>query len=134
LHAASQDLACLAELGLHPVSLFDTELAGRLLGEERVGLGTMIEQRLGVRLAKEHSAADWSTRPLPRSWISYAALDVELLIPLRDKLAAELDRQGKRRWAEEEFAALVATAGDPPRVRPDPWRRTSGIHRVRGSR
>jgi ribonuclease D len=134
LHAASQDLPCLAELGLKPRRLFDTELAARLAGFERVGLAALTESLLGYALEKHHSAADWSTRPLPASWLSYAALDVELLVDLRDKLAAELDRQGKTEWAAEEFAALVASAGEPPRTRPDPWRRTSGIHRVRGAR
>jgi ribonuclease D len=134
LHAASQDLPCLAELRLRPVNLFDTELAGRLANFERVGLAALTEQLLGFALEKHHSAADWSTRPLPESWLRYAALDVELLIALRDKLEAELDRQGKLEWAHEEFAALAASAGEPPRTRPDPWRRTSGIHKVRGPR
>ncbi|HEX6969280.1 MAG TPA: ribonuclease D [Micromonosporaceae bacterium] len=134
LHAASQDLPCLAELGLYPQRVFDTELAARLAGFERVGLAALTEQLLGFSLEKHHSAADWSTRPLPQSWLTYAALDVELLVDLRDALAAELARQGKQRWAEEEFAALVAWAAQPPRSRPDPWRRTSGIHRVRGAR
>ncbi|MCO8270877.1 ribonuclease D [Actinoplanes sp. TRM 88003] len=134
LHAASQDLACLAELGLKPRRLFDTELAARLAGFERVGLAALTEQLLGYSLEKHHSAADWSTRPLPESWLTYAALDVELLTDLRDHLAAELDRQGKSAWAAEEFAALVASADRPPKTRPDPWRRTSGIHRVRGAR
>jgi ribonuclease D len=134
LHAASQDLACLVELGMRPRRLFDTELAARLAGFERVGLAALTEQLLGYTLEKHHSAADWSTRPLPESWLTYAALDVEMLTDLRDHLAAELDRQGKTGWAAEEFAALVATADRPPRVRPDPWRRTSGIHRVRGAR
>jgi ribonuclease D len=132
LHAASQDLPCLAELGLRPAKLFDTELASRLAGFERVGLAAITERLLGYTLEKHHSAADWSTRPLPRSWLSYAALDVELLVDLRDALAEELARQDKLGWAEEEFAALV-TSG-PARPRPDPWRRTSGIHRVRGAR
>ncbi|GIF10275.1 ribonuclease D [Actinoplanes teichomyceticus] len=134
LHAASQDLPCLAELGMKPRRLFDTELAARLAGFERVGLAALTEQLLGFSLEKHHSAADWSTRPLPESWLTYAALDVELLTDLRDLLAAELDRQGKAAWAAEEFAALVAGADRPPRVRADPWRRTSGIHRVRGAR
>jgi ribonuclease D len=134
LHAASQDLACLAELGMKPRRLFDTELAARLAGFERVGLAALTEQLLGFTLEKHHSAADWSTRPLPDSWLTYAALDVELLTNLRDHLAAELERQGKAAWAAEEFAALVASADRPPRVRPDPWRRTSGIHKVRGAR
>jgi ribonuclease D len=134
LHAASQDLPCLAEVGLRPQRLFDTELAARLAGYERVGLAALTEQLLGRSLEKHHSAADWSTRPLPRDWLTYAALDVELLVELRDLLAAELARQGKAEWAAEEFAALVAWATQPARSRPDPWRRTSGIHKVRGPR
>ncbi|HEY7222871.1 MAG TPA: ribonuclease D [Micromonosporaceae bacterium] len=134
LHAASQDLPCLAELGMVPTKLFDTELAARLANLERVGLAALTEQLLGLALEKHHSAADWSTRPLPPSWLSYAALDVELLIDLRQKLEAELVAQGKLGWAQEEFAALVASAGRPVPTRPDPWRRTSGIHKVRGAR
>ncbi len=132
LHAASQDLACLGELGMRPRRLFDTELAGRLAGFERVGLGAMVERVLGFTLEKGHSAADWSTRPLPAAWLTYAALDVELLIELRDALAAELQAQGKAGWAEEEFAALAASKPAAPRT--EPWRRTSGIHRVRSAR
>ena len=82
IHAASQDLACLAEVGLRPTMLFDTELAGRLLNYPRVGLAALVEELLGFRMRKEHSAADWSKRPLPESWLLYAALDVELLIEL----------------------------------------------------
>ncbi len=134
LHAASQDLPCLADVGLLPTQLFDTELAGRLTNMERVGLAALTEQLLGFALEKHHSAADWSTRPLPASWLSYAALDVELLIDLRDKLEAELIAQRKLAWAREEFAALVASAGRPVLPRADPWRRTSGIHKVRGVR
>jgi ribonuclease D len=134
LHAASQDLPCLAELGLRPRRLFDTELAARLAGFERVGLAALTEQLLGYTLDKHHSAADWSHRPLPTDWLTYAALDVELLVPLRDLLADELARQNKSEWAAQEFAALAATGAAPPRPRPDPWRRTSGIHRVRGAR
>ncbi|WP_117666697.1 ribonuclease D [Micromonospora sp. MW-13] len=134
LHAASQDLPCLAEVGLRPRRLFDTELAARLAGFERVGLAALTEQLLGFSLEKHHSAADWSSRPLPESWLTYAALDVELLTDLRDALDAELTRQGKSAWAAEEFAALVRNGARPPRVRAEPWRRTSGIHRVRGAR
>ncbi len=132
LHAASQDLPCLAELGMRPARVFDTELAGRLLGYPKVGLGSIVEEVLGLSLEKGHSAADWSTRPLPEPWLRYAALDVEVLVELRDVLAAQLDEQGKRAWAEEEFAAIVAAPPSPPKV--DPWRRTSGLHRVRKRR
>ena len=128
LHAASQDLPCLAEVGFRPRQLFDTELAGRLLGYPRVALGTLVEEVLGFHLEKGHSAADWSARPLREELLRYAALDVEVLIELRDALAAELAEQGKTEWARQEFAAVLAAK--PAAARPEPWRRTSGIHRV----
>jgi ribonuclease D len=132
LHAASQDLPCLAEVGFRPRQLFDTELAGRLLGYPRVALGTLVEEVLGFHLEKGHSAADWSVRPLREELLRYAALDVEVLIELRDALAAELANQGKTEWARQEFAAELAAK--PAAARPDPWRRTSGIHRVQSRR
>jgi ribonuclease D len=132
LHAASQDLPCLADVGYRPRLLFDTELAGRLLGYPRVGLGTLVEEVLGLALQKTHSAADWSARPLPSEWLLYAALDVEVLVELRDALALQLDAQGKADWARQEFTAILAAG--PPQPRTDPWRRTSGIHRVRNRR
>ncbi|GGY04750.1 ribonuclease D [Streptomyces minutiscleroticus] len=132
LHAATQDLPCLREIGMVPTRLFDTELAGRLAGYPRVGLGAMVENVLGYVLEKGHSAVDWSTRPLPEPWLRYAALDVELLVDLRDALEKELDRQGKLEWARQEFDAIASAP--PPEPRKDPWRRTSGMHKVRRRR
>ena len=132
LHAATQDLTCLREVGLDPVSIFDTELAARLLGMPRVGLGTVVEELLGIHLAKEHSAADWSTRPLPEPWLDYAALDVELLPDLRDAIAALLVEAGKTDIARQEFADELTRELVVPRH--EPWRRLSGIHSIRGLR
>ncbi|MGK5112618.1 MULTISPECIES: HRDC domain-containing protein [unclassified Geodermatophilus] len=132
LHAANQDLPCLAEIGLVPTRIFDTELAARLAGLPRVGLGAVVESLLGYSLQKGHSAADWSTRPLPEEWLVYAALDVEVLVDLRDALAAVLEEQGKTEWARQEFEAIL-TAG-PPAPKQDPWRRTSGVHGLRNRR
>ncbi len=131
LHAASQDLACLREVGLDPERIFDTELGARLAGLPRVGLGAVVEELLGIHLAKEHSAADWSTRPLPQSWLVYAALDVELLPELRDKVGALLDAAGKTDIAQQEFDAVLERETV---VRQDPWRRLSGIHGLRQAR
>jgi ribonuclease D len=132
LHAASQDIPCLAEVGLYPTLIFDTELAGRLLGYPRVGLGSIVAEVLGLSLEKGHSAADWSARPLPEPWLRYAALDVEVLIELRNALERELTASGKLEWARQEFAAV--TAAPLPSARVDPWRRASGLHRVRRPR
>ena len=128
LHAATQDIPCLAELGLKPKSIFDTELAGRLAGELRVGLGSLVESQLGIGLAKEHSAADWSTRPLPESWLNYAALDVELLHELRTSLQKTLEDQGKTSWAQQEFEALLSFK--PKSQKPDRWRGITGLSKV----
>nr|WP_307812196.1 ribonuclease D [Lacisediminihabitans changchengi] len=132
LHAASQDLACLREVGLDPERIFDTELGARLAGLPRVGLGTVVEELLGIHLAKEHSAADWSTRPLPQSWLVYAALDVELLPDLRDAVGALLTEAGKADIAEQEFSEVLHREAKPPKT--DAWRKLSGLHTVRGAR
>ncbi|SMH38045.1 ribonuclease D [Rathayibacter oskolensis] len=132
LHAASQDLACLREVGLDPSRIFDTELAARLLGLPKVGLGAVVEDLLGIHLAKEHSAADWSTRPLPQSWLVYAAKDVELLVDLRDRMEEMLVEARKTRIAREEFEATLRR--QPKVAPPDPWRRLSGVHSLRGLR
>ena len=129
LHASTQDLPCLRELGINPQRLFDTELAGRIAGLPRVGLGPLLESLMNVSLAKEHSAADWSARPLPKDWLTYAALDVELLVELRDRMYSILEEAKKLPWALEEFASILKAPPAPPRV--DPWRRTSGMHKIR---
>lgn len=132
LHAASQDLACLREVGLDPEHIFDTELAARLLGMPRVGLASVVEELFDIKLAKEHSASDWSTRPLPQSWLRYAALDVELLVDVRDALVARLADDEKTEIARQEFDAVLHREAKPPSA--EPWRRLSGIHGVRGQR
>ena len=132
LHAASQDLPGLAEQNLRPDAVFDTELAARLLGMDRVGLAAVVAEVLGLGLAKEHSAVDWSTRPLPRDWLLYAALDVEVLIDLRRELGARLEEAGKSEWARQEFEAVRLAPPATPRV--EPWRRTSGAHAIRDLR
>ncbi|ORA20790.1 ribonuclease D [Mycobacterium angelicum] len=136
LHSADQDLPCLAEVGMRPSALYDTELAGRLAGFDRVNLAAMVHRLLGMGLAKGHGAADWSKRPLPAAWLNYAALDVELLIELRAAVSDVLAGQGKADWAAEEFEHL-RTYEDrtlPAPGRRDRWRRTSGIHKVHDRR
>ena len=132
LHAADQDLPCLRELDLTPGALFDTELAARLLGRPRVGLAAVVAQELGYALAKEHSAADWSERPVPEDWRRYAALDVELLAAVREAQVVALAQSGRLQWALQEFEHVRTAPPAPPK--PDPWRRTSGLQEVRQPR
>ncbi len=132
LHAASQDIPCLRELGIVPTKIFDTELGSRLAGLARVGLGAVTEHFLKLRLAKEHSAVDWSTRPLNPEWLNYAALDVDVLIELRNGVADLLISQNKLEWAEQEFAHVAKM--QPKEPKPDKWRGMSGMHEIKDAR
>ena len=132
LHASSQDLPGLSEQGLFPSRVFDTEIGARLLGLDRVGLAAVVAELLGLGLAKEHSAVDWSTRPLPEDWLRYAALDVEVLVELRAVMADRLAEAGKAEWASQEFEAVRTAPPAMPRV--EPWRRVSGLHVVHDAR
>jgi len=129
IHASTQDLPCLREFGINPQSLFDTELGARIAGCARVGLGSLCETLLDIALAKEHSAVDWSIRPLQQEWLDYAALDVAILVDLRDKVAELLESQGKLHWALQDFSAILKAPTNPPRK--EPWRRTSGMHQIK---
>ncbi|MEY3185593.1 MAG: hypothetical protein RIR58_329 [Actinomycetota bacterium] len=129
IHASTQDLPCLREFGIHPTLLFDTELGARIAGCERVGLGALCESLLEISLAKEHSAVDWSIRPLEKEWLDYGALDVAVLLDLKDEISKLLEDQGKLKWAMQDFAAILMAP--PPKPRNEPWRRTSGMHEIK---
>jgi ribonuclease D len=131
IHSVTQDLPCLQDRGMRPAALFDTELAARLLGWEKFGLAAVAERTLGVRLAKEHSAADWSTRPLPKAWLNYAALDVEVLLPIRDILRQALIDHDRWEFAKQEFDHLL---GFEPKHFDEPWRRTHGLSKIKSRR
>ena len=129
MQAAHNDLDCLAELGLRPSTLFDTEIAAQLLGLERVGLAALVETQLGYQMRKGHGQADWSRRPLRRSWLEYAVLDVSLLPDLEDELAEKLADAHKTEWATQEFAHQIRER--PPVDPATRWQRTAGAGRLR---
>ena len=129
LHAATQDLPCLAELGIRPTSIIDTELAARIAGLERVGLGSIALELVDLELAKEHSAADWSLRPLSEEMLDYAALDVDVMFEIWDSLQARLEESGKLAWALEEFEHLVSFKPKQPLA--EPWRGLPGLSKVK---
>lgn len=134
IHASTQDLPCLIGVGLKPTLLFDTELGARIAGCDRVGLGPLAESLLEIQLAKEHSAVDWSIRPLKPEWLTYAALDVDILLDIKDKVEKMLIEQNKLAWAKQDFTSILDSFNDyqfSDEPRPDRWRRTSGMHKVR---
>lgn len=107
LHDASTDLPSLRELGLHPTRIFDTAIAARLLNITPYRLPDLCAYFLGVTMRKNHGAEDWSRRPLPRSWLNYAALDVEVLLELADACEAALIDEAKLDWAQQEFEYIL---------------------------
>lgn len=135
LHAASQDLPCMQELDIVPPRVFDTELAARLLGKPSAGLGPLLDSELGIKVRKAHSADNWSKRPLPESWLTYAALDVDYLVELADSLREQLAAAGRLEWVEQESAEELNRYGRrPPTPRADPWRRLNGLATLRTPR
>ena len=129
LHAATQDLPCLDELGLKPAGIIDTELAARIAGYERVGLGSLALELLDLELAKEHSAADWSQRPLSTEMLDYGALDVDILHELWDQLVINVREQGKEVWLNQEFEHLLSFK--PKEQSDEPWRSLPGLSKVK---
>ena len=132
LHAAHSDLPALTSLGWTAPELHDTQIAGRLLGYGQIGLAGMLEEFLGVTVAKDKGREDWSARPIPDAMLSYAALDVELLIELLDVTLARLTDLGRGDWYRQE-CEHVRTAWSFPVPEPD-WRRLRGIGHVRDPR
>jgi ribonuclease D len=94
-------------LGVRPFPIFDTMIAARILGKEKVGLADLLNEYFGLDLDKGLQKADWSQRPLSPQMLRYAALDVAYLMALRDELAAEIEKRGRTKWAHEEFSRLV---------------------------
>lgn len=112
-HDADYDLRLLfQDYGWHSRHLFDTRIAAQLLGIRAFGLAALLERYLGLKLDKKHQRADWSMRPLPQDMLDYATQDTMYLLPLRDKLADELERAGRWEWAREEFERLEGTRWD----------------------
>lgn len=128
LHSGSQDLNSLAQLGMVPEKIFDTEIAARLVGIEQFSLRGTCEAMLGFTLEKNHQNENWSVRPLPKSWLHYAAMDVEVLPDLYRELSARLESLGRMGWAEQEFE-YARTHPVVPRA--PHWQNLKGVGKLR---
>ncbi len=126
IHAAEYDQICLKrDFGISLVNIFDTMQAARILGYKRVGLDSILSDKLGIILSKRYQKADWGERPLSPEMLSYARLDTHHLLDLRDCLQAELQQIGRWDLAVEEFARL-ATGVEFTRADLPSWQRVKG--------
>lgn len=129
-HAVEYDLICLKrDFGITVTNIFDTMQAARILGYKRVGLDTMLGEKLGVILNKRYQKADWGKRPLTPEMLSYARLDTHYLLDLRDRLQTELKKHGRWELACEEFARLALCNGNGKTETPA-WQRVKGTQKL----
>ena len=136
LHGADYDLRMLRRgLNLAAKRIFDTLIAARLLGIREFSLAALVNRYFGLTLLKGSQKANWAQRPLPTRMAEYAINDVHYLLPLAEKLEAELDRCGRRDWLQQscqraiELAAMART-----RNQDELWRiRGSGVLRGRAA-
>jgi len=108
MHGSDFDLRLLHDLcGFRCKSLFDTMLAAQLLGRQRIGLASLLEDHFGVKLDKNGQKANWSRRPLTPKLLDYASLDVWHLFELRDLLSKDLEKLGRMSWMEQQCQAQI---------------------------
>jgi ribonuclease D len=113
-HAAEYDILCLKrDFAYTFVHLFDTMLASRILGWRKNGLAAILAQEFGVRADKRYQRANWGRRPLPPEQIAYAQMDTHYLLPLRDKMAVDLEAAGWSAAARESFARMAKVTPSP---------------------
>ncbi|MEE9320622.1 MAG: ribonuclease D [Granulosicoccus sp.] len=133
LHAASQDLEIFyLKKKKVPSPIFDTQLAAPLLGyNEQIGYGNLVREHLGIDLAKSHTRADWTRRPMPTEQIRYALDDVIYLEQLYLDMHGKLETLGRLPWLEPEFAEWENPLKyDQPAG--ERWKKIRNIQRYKG--
>ncbi|UCF68743.1 MAG: HRDC domain-containing protein [Acidobacteriota bacterium] len=116
VHGADYDVRLIKrdlDVPLH--GLIDTQIAARLLGEEKTGLAAVTASMAGIELDKGGQRIDWARRPLSARALSYAARDAAVLLALWREMQPRLRRAGRLAWAYEESLVLeqVPAAGEP---------------------
>ena len=108
-HAARQDLEIIwnqARLIPHPI--FDTQVAAMVCGfGEAVSYVNLVKQITRLDLDKTSRFTDWARRPLSPKQLTYALGDVIHLRDIYRHLKAELEREGRAGWVDEEMATLI---------------------------
>ena len=128
LHGADYDLRMLRRgLNLVASRIFDTMIAARLLGIREFSLAALVKRYFDLTLLKGSQKANWAQRPLPARMAEYAINDVHYLLPLAEKLEAELDRCQRRDWLRQSCRRAIEQAS-VARVRDQ-----DELWRIRGS-
>lgn len=126
-HAAEYDLICLQrDFDFTFNHLFDTMLAARILGYEKVGLGNILHTKFRVDVDKKFQKANWGKRPLGDEMLNYARLDTHYLIELQNILKKELEQQKRWELAKEDFGFTATLAGINNHTPPPIWERVGG--------
>ena len=133
VHSARQDIEVIYQAARQmPTYVFDTQIAAALLGYlPQMGYANMVAELFDVQLAKSHTRANWSRRPLASAAVRYAAEDVEYLLPAYRALSERLERLGRLGWAEQDSAELLRVSlydSDPQQA----IRRLKGAKNLRG--
>jgi ribonuclease D len=133
LHAAEYDVLCMKrDYGLTFARIFDTHAAAKVMGIEKVGLHNLLADQLGVQLTIDEQRSDWGKRPLSPPQLTYAFADVQYLLPMRDKLGAELAAKGLVAEAEAEFARLISKEPKAREFDPEGWQRMKAARTLDG--
>ncbi|MEO3998742.1 ribonuclease D [Mesorhizobium sp. CAU 1732] len=123
-HAARQDIEIVFNLGgLIPHPVFDTQVAAMVCGfGDSVSYDQLVQKITGARLDKSSRFTDWRHRPLSEKQLEYALADVTYLIEVYQYLKAQLEREDRAHWLNEEMEVLTARETYDPHP-DDAWRR-----------
>lgn len=130
MHAAGEDMRiCLMRTGSLPRRVFDVQIAAGLVGYSYpLSHTNLVGQALRTTISGSETRTDWRRRPLTPAQVRYALDDVRYLLALQDRLGSELDRLGRREWAESEFRDFMTSVEE--RADQDRWRRLPGLHQL----
>ena len=134
LHGADYDIRMMrSSFGFLPeMAVFDTMLAARLLGHDKLGLAALAERFFGVKLGKAGQKSDWSRRPLSASQLRYASDDTRHLLPLAERLRQDLEKLGRIAWHRETCESMVRQASVESARDPDTAWRIKGSGKLPG--
>jgi len=133
LHGADYDLRLLRRnLSFAPRRIFDTVIAARMIGIREFSLAALVQRYFGIELTKGSQKANWAQRPLPARMAEYAVNDTRYLLPLAERLEAELNSRNRMEWFRQSCQrALELAAIDRERDVDEAWR-ISGAGALRG--